>query len=65
MTREVDASNLPGAIWTAEVKLRGLGQVFSMSTGDPPFGEEALKGVSYLLLGLADDLNAIREAMEG
>jgi hypothetical protein len=64
MTRRADLEELPGGLWTVSIKLRALGEVFSMANGEPPFGEEALKGMSSLLCGMADELVTIRETLE-
>jgi hypothetical protein len=64
MARRNELSQIPGDLWTVSIKLRALGEVFSMAKGEPPFGEEALKGISSLLCDMADDLSDIREALE-
>lgn len=64
MTHRVRPSQFPGEIWTVSVKLRGLGEMFSMASGDPPLGDEALKGLSYLLRDLVDELSKICDALD-
>lgn len=59
-----EISSFPGELWTVSVKLRALSEVFSMACGDPPLGDEALKGISYLLRDMADDLSDIRVNLE-
>ena len=61
---QAEISSFPGELWTVSTKLRALSEVFSMASGDPPLGEEALKGISYLLRDMADDLSNIRENLE-
>lgn len=64
MTRKAELSEVPGELWTVSIKLRALGEVFSMASGEPPFGEEALKGMSSLLCEMADDLASIRGTLQ-
>lgn len=56
--------DVPGELWAVSGKLRGLGELFGMSREDPEISEEAFKGLSYLLLGVANEIEAIREAIE-
>lgn len=64
MRRKSELSEVPGELWTVSIKLRALGEAFSMASGEPPFGEEALKGMSSLLREMADDLATIRKTLE-
>lgn len=57
-------SDVPGALWSASTKVRGLSEVFNMAAGDPPFSEEGLTGVGSILGAVADDLDHIRDIVE-
>lgn len=57
-------SELPGDLWTVGIKVRGLGELFNMACGGPPFGGEGLKGISYLLTEIADEIDRIRSTVE-
>ena len=50
-----------GDLWDVAKKLRGLGEVFSMATGEPPFSEMGLKGIADQLLELSQEVNTIGE----
>lgn len=46
-------------LWTAAAKVRGLAELVSMVGGEPPMSEVAYKGLSYVLQGIADELDSI------
>jgi hypothetical protein len=57
-------SDVPGGLWSVSTKVRGLSEIFNMAKGEPPFSEEGLCGFAYLLEGLADELDQIKDLVE-
>lgn len=56
--------NIIGDLWMVAGKMRSLGELLNMSSGDPPFSDEGLKGLSHLLLDLACDVEKVGEHLE-
>jgi hypothetical protein len=62
--KNASKSEIPGNLWALGIKVRGLGELFSMASGEPPLGDEAFKGISYLLTDIANEIERIRKVVE-
>ena len=45
-------------------KLQGLGELFSMSRGEPPLSDTGCIGVADLLIGLANELDSLIDVIK-
>lgn len=61
----VTETDISADLWKISGKIRGLGEILSMGTGEPPLSTEGLLGLSNLLLEWADGLDKLRNAIEG
>jgi hypothetical protein len=57
-------SDVPGGLWSVSTRVRSLSEIFNMAKSEPPFSEEGLCGFAYLLEGLADELDQIKDLVE-
>lgn len=58
--RELD-KDPNGDLWKISIKLRGMADLFSKAGPEPPLDEEPLKGISYILLEMAEELTSLHD----
>ncbi len=64
MVEKNETSDVPGDLWVVASKMRGLGELFNMCVGDPPLSDGGIKGLSYLLIELADEVEGVHNLIE-
>lgn len=57
--KKLSSTEIKGELWVVLCKVRGLAELVSMASGEPPMSEVAYKGLSYILLDIADQIDAI------
>lgn len=58
--------DVPGKIWTVATQLQGLSELFRAVRGDSePFTERGCCGIGYFIADIADELDAVLDALDG
>ena len=56
-------SDISGNLWQLSCEVRALGEIFSMTVGEPVFSKQGLDGVSYMLDGFANKMDRLRDLL--